>query len=156
MQWKEDMVRATFHAQDAEEILRIRLPRCFGDDYLAWHFEKSGDFSVKSAYRLALLNDGHISTGQNSNRPEGDRPIWDVIWKAKVPQKVKIFTWSLATDSLAVQTNRCSRKMITDPTCTICGREAEDGYHATMKCTKARSLRCRMRDEWNLPPDKDL
>jgi hypothetical protein len=156
MQWKEELVRATFQRQDVEEILRIRLPRCNGDDFLAWHFENSGDFSVRSAYKLALINDGDITTGQSSNRPNGDRHIWDVIWKAKVPQKVKIFTWRLATDALAVQTNRYSRKMITDPTCKICDTEAEDGYHATMQCTKARALRCGLRDDWDLPLDRDL
>jgi ribonuclease HI len=46
--------------------------------------------------------------------------------------------------------------MTTDPTCTICGREEEDGYHATMTCTKAAALRESMRKIWKLPPEEKL
>jgi hypothetical protein len=109
MTWKEDLIRNIFPSYDAEEILRIRLPHSREEDYIAWHFEKSGIFSVRSAYRLALLqNSNNFCTGQQSTNPNGDRPIWDVIWKAKVPQKVKIFNWRLATEALAVQKNRYS------------------------------------------------
>ncbi|CAM0946090.1 unnamed protein product [Alopecurus aequalis] len=157
MKWKEGLVRSIFPAYDADEILRIRLPWSNGEDYIAWHYEDSGNFSVRSAYRLALLESrNNLSTGQNSNQPDGDRSLWDVVWKTKVPQKVKIFTWRLATDALAVQTNRCARKMINDPTCTICGMEAEDGYHATMSCTKPKALREILRKNWRLPPERDL
>jgi hypothetical protein len=51
--------------------------------------------------------------------PEGDRRIWDAIWKTKVPQKVKIFNWRLATEALAAKKNRCSRNMTTEATCTM-------------------------------------
>jgi hypothetical protein len=157
MTWKEDLVRSMFPNYDAEEILRICLPHSAEEDYIALHFEKSGNFSVRSAYRLALLqNSENFCSGQQSDNPNGDRPIWDVIWKTKVPQKVKIFSWRLATDALAVQKNRCSRNMTTDPTCTICGREEEDGYHATMTCTKAAALRESMRKIWKLPPEEKL
>jgi hypothetical protein len=88
--------------------------------------------------------------------PEGDRRIWDAIWKTKVPQKVKIFNWRLATEALAAKKNRCSRNMTTEATCTICGREDEDGYHATMRCTKAASLRDNLRKVWELPSEENL
>jgi hypothetical protein len=46
--------------------------------------------------------------------------------------------------------------MISDPTCTICGNEDEDGYHATMRCPKAAALRDNMRMVWELPGDRNL
>jgi hypothetical protein len=49
-----------------------------------------------------------------------------------------------------------SGKMITDPTCTICRTEPEDGFHATVQCTKERALRSRLRSTWKLPPDRNL
>jgi hypothetical protein len=60
---------------------------------------------------------------------------------SKVPLKVKIFTWRLATNSLAVEINRSTRLPNVLPTYTICGMDAETGYHATMGCTKAKALR---------------
>ena len=156
-QWKEEIVRSMFPSYDAEEILRIRLPQTNEEDYVAWHYERNGIFSVRSAYRLALLqNSSNFCSGQQSCRPDGDRSIWDVIWKSNVPQKIRIFTWRLATEALAVQKSRCSRNMTTDPTCSICGREPEDGYHATMRCTKAAALRENIRKIWELPNENKL
>jgi ribonuclease HI len=146
-----------FPHYDAEEILRIRIPQTNGEDYIAWHYETTGIFSIRSAYRLALLqNTTNLCSGQQSNKPDGDRPIWDVIWKTKVPQKIKIFTWRLATEALAVQKSRFCRNMTLDPTCSICGREPEDGYHATMRCTKSVALRQNLRNVWDLPDEKEL
>jgi ribonuclease HI len=34
-------------------------------------------------------------------------------------------------------------------TCTICGTDEEDSFHATVACTKAKALR----EHWNLPPE---
>jgi hypothetical protein len=71
----------------------------------------------------------------------GERPLWKTIWNSNVPPKVEIFTWKLATNSLAVQANRSRRIPNVLPTCTICGMEEETGYHATMRCGKAMALR---------------
>jgi hypothetical protein len=68
--WKENLVRTTFHPPDADTILNIRLPSFDGDNYLAWNYEKSGYFSVKSAYRLAVeLNSKSDGAGQSSKSP---------------------------------------------------------------------------------------
>jgi hypothetical protein len=87
---------------------------------------------------LDLRNNSPPNTSTNLN---GDRGLWRTIWNSKTPAKVKIFTWRLATDSLAVQVNRSRRLPKVLPTCSICGMEEETGYHATMNCTRAKALR---------------
>uniref|UniRef100_A0A0A8Z8E5 Reverse transcriptase zinc-binding domain-containing protein n=1 Tax=Arundo donax TaxID=35708 RepID=A0A0A8Z8E5_ARUDO len=47
--WNESMLRRFFHSHDVVEILKIKLPWRQRDDFVAWHFEKSGFFSVRSA-----------------------------------------------------------------------------------------------------------
>jgi hypothetical protein len=149
--WDEQLVRNLFHEADAEHILQIKIPTLTGEDYVAWHYEKNGMFSVKSAYRLALelqeMNGGEGS----SNKQAGERDLWKLIWGAKVQPKVRTFGWKLATNSLGVQAHRCRRKMDLLPTCSICGTEPEDCFHAMVSCTKARSLRQRLREVWDLP-----
>jgi hypothetical protein len=76
-----------------------------------------------------------------------------LFWKAKVPPKVKVFGWKLATNSLGVQDHRCKRKMDIVPTCNICGVEPETAHHAMIECTKAKALRQRMRNDWDLPDE---
>jgi hypothetical protein len=153
--WKEDMVRNIFMPYDAQEILKIRLPRYDQEDFISWTPDKHGLFTVKSAYNLAL-DLRNNSPPNSSNSLNGDRGLWNTIWKSKAPQKVKIFTWKLATNSLAVQTNRSRRLPNIMPTCSICGREDETGYHATMNCTKALQLRQALTKTWSLPSEHEL
>ena len=54
------MVRQIFLAPDADAILNIPLRSSGGEDFLAWALEKSGIYSVKSAYRsLMTRNERH-------------------------------------------------------------------------------------------------
>jgi hypothetical protein len=86
----------------------------------------------------------------------GDRGLWKTIWASKAPPKVKIFTWKLATNSLAVQVNRSMRLHNVLAVCSICGLEDETGYHATMKCTKALQLRQALSKIWLLPSESKV
>jgi len=109
--------------------------------------KKTGLFSVKSAYKLAV----EINTNDCSTSISADRRNFEAIWTTPVPQKIKVFTWKLARNGLAVQTNRLKRHLIPDATCPICGLEPESEYHAMVRCTKAVALRQALRQVWDLP-----
>jgi hypothetical protein len=148
------MVRSCCPPSDADAILAIKLPQRQCDDFVAWFPEKNGIFSVRSAYRLGLQPSlDLLSEGQSSAEPGGDRGIWNLVWKAKVPQKLRVFAWKAATSTLAVRSGLHHRIPKIDPTCIICGLEVEDGHHALIRCTLARALREEMRKIWTLPPE---
>ena len=66
------------------------------DDKLAWHSEKIGCFTVRSAYRLGMqICDLEHGMQGSSSRPDGARMIWNKFWALPIPQKVKIFAWRL-------------------------------------------------------------
>jgi hypothetical protein len=69
---------------------------------------KCGDFLelTRSAYRLALEIQEKETVASLSSNPGGDRKIWVLIWKAKVPPKVHVFGWKLTTNTLGVQAIR--------------------------------------------------
>jgi hypothetical protein len=50
----EGVIRSCMHPVDANEVLKIRLTDRGKEDCIAWHYEKSGTFTVRSAYKLAL------------------------------------------------------------------------------------------------------
>ena len=54
--WKEDVLRHFFYHFDVEEILKIQIQQKAAEDMIAWHYEKTGLFSVRSAYRLGVLD----------------------------------------------------------------------------------------------------
>jgi hypothetical protein len=109
---------------------------------------------VKSAYRLAMAQKGTGAQTSSSTAGVDDRSSWDLIWKAAIPEKVKIFAWRVATNTLATKVNKCKRTLETDNTCTICGHSDENEYHAVVACTKSRALRHEMRKHWNLPKEQ--
>jgi hypothetical protein len=155
--WNEPLIRKVCRVEDAEWILKQKLPLQACEDILAWHYEKSSDFTVKSAYRLAYnLQNGIRWRAGSSNNHDNSRDIWKMIWNAKVPGKVRIFGWRIACDNLATKKNKFRRTLEPNSTCNICGREEEDSCHATVKCTKPRALRWEIRKHWDLPPEQSF
>jgi hypothetical protein len=70
-------VNACLYPHDAEEVLKIRLSERNYEDYIAWHYEKSGVFTVKSAYHLALeLEQGDRRQEGYSDRADGSRVLY--------------------------------------------------------------------------------
>jgi hypothetical protein len=154
--WREDLVRKVFYPPDADTVLQIKLPAFHGEDHLAWHYEKTGLFTVKSAYRLALdVRDKENMIGISKNHA-GDRDMWNIIWKTKVLPKVRVFGWKLASNTLGVQALQCARNMNQIATCSICGMDQETNHHAMVECTKAKALRQRLKEAWDLPDDHIL
>jgi hypothetical protein len=148
------VVRECCYPEDASVILNIKLPAHKCEDFPAWHYESNDMFSVKSAYKLAynLQHDVRWQAG-TSEAPDNSRMIWKTIWSAPVPNKIKIFGWRTTRDNLATKRNKFRRTLETQSTCTICGMDEETSYHATVTCTKARALRDKMREHWNLPQE---
>jgi hypothetical protein len=91
--WHEDLVRQTFTQADAKAILKI--PVCDQlEDYIAWHPDSKGIFSVKSAYRVFVqaTNDERQAGSSNGGvGSEWERNIWNQLWKLDCPPKVHHF-----------------------------------------------------------------
>jgi hypothetical protein len=152
--WNTTLLHELFHEHDTQAILRIQLPQQEQADRVAWHYETNGLFSVKSAYRLAYsLKHQLRDFTSSSTNTDGDRSLWNCVWKAEVPPKVRVFGWRLATDTLATKNNKFKRNLEVCSRCSICGVAEEDAYHAAVKCTKAVGLRHAMRAHWKLPKE---
>lgn len=112
-------------------------------------------FSVKSAYKLAAqIKERENPPASSSSNEAYDRSIWNLIWQAKVPQKVKIAGWRITTESMAARENKMHQTLVKMATCTICGMEDESEFHVVIACTKARALRDEIRRVWQLPPER--
>jgi hypothetical protein len=74
--WDEAKIRRFFQPWDVEEVLKIKIPACKGPDIIAWHFERYGVFSVRSAYRLVLTRATNLDGEGSSSAPGGDRAVW--------------------------------------------------------------------------------
>lgn len=154
MAWRTDVVHKYFMEHDAEQILQLKLPRSKAEDFIAWLHEKSGAYSVKSAYKLARdLQSEEDGTRQMSSSNQNGSPVWKSFWKIPLPHKVLIFGWKVANNGLATQDNKKRRGIEVTSMCKICGVEEESCMHALIRCNHAKTLRDEMRVVWMLPDE---
>jgi len=78
--WDVELIRDNFWPEDAEEILRIPIDMDM-DEWPAWHFDAKGNFSVRSAYKLAVHitkalsgRDDSTSLGMKTDENERENP----------------------------------------------------------------------------------
>jgi hypothetical protein len=81
--WKVDLVRSNFIATEADAILNIPLRRGGGDDFWAWSLEKTGIYSVKSAYRSLMTHNEHrsLAEGTVTETSLSETHMWNMLWK---------------------------------------------------------------------------
>jgi hypothetical protein len=117
------------------------------EDWPAWYFDAKGLFSVKSAYKVAVARRDRLA-GWDASTSETIRDDsafeWYRIWKLKVPNKVKMFMWRFAHNSLPVRRNLARRGVIIDTRCPVCTRLDEDSGHIFFKCKYAKLCWCLM------------
>jgi hypothetical protein len=136
-----------------EEILKIKLSPRVSEDWVSWNFEKSGLFTVRSAYRLAMRDKYEMGFTGPSTRGVGERCIWKKIWRAEIPSKVRVFAWKVDRNGLPTRVNTKHRHLDQDSSCLLCGSPEEDCFHALIVCPHAKALRSELRNHLKLPAE---
>lgn len=73
-------------------------------------------------YKLALnLKEHEDVVGDSSTAVNGGMRLWDIIWKANVPQNIRICAWRATSNSLTVQVSRVMHHQSNSGMCSICG-----------------------------------
>nr|POE98911.1 putative ribonuclease h protein [Quercus suber] len=130
--WNINLIDWCFHPPDAKLIKSLPLSSIPQLDTLVWSFEKLGNYSVKSGYKLLCeLHNLDINRPQVSESQKG---FWKSIWKLKVPGKIKQFLWRACTNSLPTKDNLLKRKILHESACPRCTGEPESVVHALWSC----------------------
>ena len=88
--------------------------------------------------------------------PGGECGMWNIVWRALVPPKMKVFAWRVITGTLATNLERNRRHIGIRATCGMCGRGDESSFHALLVCPNAASLWDATKDCWPLPNRYDI
>ena len=91
--WNVEIVLQNFLHPDAEAILNIPLRRGGGADTMAWAHERTGNYTVKSAYRALVIQKEHQAReeGQVTESSVSKQQLWKSLWSLKVVPKVRVF-----------------------------------------------------------------
>ena len=63
-----------------------------------------------------------------------------LIWRLKIPQRMRFFIWLVTHDCLMTNSHRVKRGLATDPNCRLCIHEEEDSLHILRDCSFARDI----------------
>ena len=142
--WNLPVLCELFDADSVAKIQQIPLRDTRGPDLFSWSLHSTGVFTVKSAYNLAVSPKVRGVEGENSKRNQHWQ-FWRVLWKLKIPHKVKIHLWRACLNILPTRLSLCRQRVLSDPTCPICNSEDETTTHALWSCPYAGSV-------WALAP----
>ena len=137
--WKVDTLKSLFLPFEVETILNIPLSYRLLEDKIIWVGNKRGEFSVKSAYYVALTVINPSDRGECSHC-DPRTPLWKRIWLLKIPPKIRIFTWKACVNALPTMSNLRKRGVSTDGLCPVCGLEDETILHALCSCSAAKEI----------------
>ena len=107
-------------------------------DTQIWRCTNTCIFSVRSAYHLA--KDMETSIKPESSVRITESGVWKTLWKLPLTNAEKNFMWRACHNLLPTKDNLLRRKVVTDPLCPICCRDAETVFHILWDCPSARDV----------------
>jgi hypothetical protein len=137
--WDEDIIGDIFWPVDVHRIMHIPLtPNRY--DFVAWHYNKLGLFSVRSAY-YCQWNHKFGRNNRNEEIVEGaNNPIWEKLWSLEVPSKIKIFGWRVLHAMIPCRGVLANRHIGNQGGCPICNSGCEDIKHLLFMCGRAKEV----------------
>ncbi|KAA3458512.1 reverse transcriptase [Gossypium australe] len=129
-EWNRYLIGNTFPEADAELILRISLAMEPHEDLLVWSGELSGEFSVRSSYKLLQNSNPTAYALQNIYRG-----FYNKLWRIDIPTKIKIFIWKISWNFLATRVNMAIKKLTSSRLCPRCAAGEETMNHLFRDCS---------------------
>ncbi|CAN1814009.1 Putative ribonuclease H protein At1g65750 [Linum perenne] len=131
--WDEELLGELFPDEEVKAILEVNALLNGDADTRIWHYSKTGDYTVKSAYKLIM----EYGYDRESLIVAGH---WNALWKLQIPPKVKHFLWKLARRILPLRANLIRRRILVPVECGLCNSNQEDEFHLFLDCTKAKDI----------------
>ena len=121
------MLQQHFLSFKADCIKSIPLCWTIQDDCLIWPTGGSGEYSVKSGYKI-LCEDEDSGAILSLDRSEQDL-FWKRIWRLRLPNKIKLFLWQVCSNASPTKENLKRRKILDDAKCSACLSAQESIFH---------------------------
>lgn len=128
--WDDEIPRDMFNVRDQQCIKSIALTEGNEEDELYWGKEKSGQYSVRSAYRL-------LQYQKNLWRQEDQNSTWRNTWRVKAPPKVLNFLWRALSNCLPTMVMLTQIHVPVSSVYPVCRNGDETVEHILCHCTLA-------------------
>lgn len=133
LKWKVNTMQQLLPVTDIGKVLQTPFSFTGAKDSLFWPYGTSRDYSVKSRYKTTKMVAIPVqNTTSSSNHPS--KFLWQSIWGANVPQKIKNFLWRACHNASPVKTNLCRMNLERSDQCPVYGLGLEDVTHMLLLC----------------------
>ncbi|MBA0819031.1 hypothetical protein Gohar_027881 [Gossypium harknessii] len=112
-------------------ILSIPLAERPHEDFQVWSAEASGEFTVRSSYKL-LQNTTYDPRAYALQFDYKD--FYRKLWLLDLPSKIKITVWKISWNFLATRANLLLRRLTSTSMCPRCGSGSESIEHLFREC----------------------
>ena len=137
MRWDQNKLRQNIAPEDIPLILKIQISPTTSPDLLGWHYNDTGNYTVKSGYWLATH---HPEYDNAVLPPPGQQGFKTAIWKMKTAPKIQHFLWRLLSNALPTGTILSHRGIPADTQCQRCQRADESIEHLFFDCDYVHTI----------------
>ncbi|KAK2661905.1 hypothetical protein Ddye_000479 [Dipteronia dyeriana] len=116
--WNVHLIRDLFFQEDDESILSFPLGSSQPTDSLLWHYKKSGNYSVRSGYRVGC----DMVQPTSLSGLSGMESWWKALRRFQIPGKVKKFMWKACNNWIPTFLNLAKLGISNDSKCQ-CGEQ---------------------------------
>ncbi|KAA3468407.1 Ribonuclease H-like superfamily protein [Gossypium australe] len=124
--WKLELIRNTFARDTAEKILQIPLAELAHEDLQVWRGELTGEFSVRSAYKLLQESS---QDPNDINLQTSTKNFYRKLWNLEIPKKIQITIWKISLNLFPSLKNLKIKRVLTDDFCPRSRQAEGDGCH---------------------------
>jgi hypothetical protein len=109
--WNCEKLKECFLPMDVEAILNLPLSTRNQQDEWAWHYDRKGIFTVRSAYKMLVhtktSREAWLEGSASSSDTKKVEKQWTSLWRIQVPSKIECTmakcVWALASEEVAEQ-----------------------------------------------------
>ncbi|KAK5819768.1 hypothetical protein PVK06_024791 [Gossypium arboreum] len=110
----------------AEKILKIPLAETAHEAFQVWKGELTGEFSVRSAYKLLH----EICLDPNTIILQIEiKNFYRKLWKLCIPSKIQITVWRISWNFIPSLLNLRLKRVVVDAQCPRCRQGDKDNTH---------------------------
>ena len=136
--WNSALIDEIFLPYEAHKIKSIPFCSSPQEDVLIWQFINNDLYPVKFGFNL--LCEAQNSEEASSSDIESTKKFWSSLWKLRIPNKVKCFTWRACTESLPTMYNLSKRKVTNNASCIHCKSGKKTSLHALWLCPLVKEV----------------
>ncbi|XP_016706908.2 uncharacterized protein [Gossypium hirsutum] len=137
--WNRELIHNLVDDDTANRIFAIPISESRPEDMLVWKYEGSGEYTVRSGYRV-LITDYLQSNLHMSSTNEEYKSFYMDLWALHIPEKIKIHVWRLFNNMVPHYGNLARRTLCKEAVCPLCKEDLETTAHLLGSCRVLRNI----------------